>query len=387
MFQLLLDDIKDRLKGNTAKANARLGLVNAPQGRGKLIWLLAGASRDSVVMGAALLAAIREKRKDVRLVLTYQVEYPDVLVQHFNGLSKIGFGYGVGNSQFAARQMIKRLSPLAVILVGEQPHKALLKVLLAHDDIHKVAFQFTPDAADKSIVFEACYPNVLDTGSVPKSLASHVSPPFSVLTRLVQSQIDKQLGAMLCGDVFQSLFHVHNLLVGDVDQTLRDWQNSVLSESCLIAFSFEQLDRVNMHVLVNAVEKAGYSPLLLSQWKQQPLLKKQIVIADEAKWYAALCAASVATHLIRYSQENYWQAMSSGAVISMSKQPDTMALNKSDMPTQISTVNAMFRYWLDVRNDPLQQRSISDGIRKMFWRERRRAQAQVDELLQRVYDW
>jgi len=405
MLKLLFQDAKDRLKGNKARANARLGLVSAPQGTGKLIWLAAGDSCDSVVMAAALLAAIREKRQDVRLVLTYQTEYQDVVAGQLSGLSasglkKIGFGYGVGDNVLAVKQMLKRLSPFAVIFVGHQPHRSLIKLLASKPDIHKIAFQFTPHDFSSADLYEACYPDTISPVAAKGAAKNtqldfqYASVPFNVLTRLVQSQIDKQLGALLCGEDSAAIFHFHNLDSDQLDNALSQWQQAKVSTNTLLALSFSAQDKKTLFTLSaslsHAVEKAGYKPVLLSCWNKKPLLNNEIIIVDETKWYAAICTASTGTHLFETDAVHFWQAIASGAVISYAKQnknSDSIARGFIENLFSTDLFVDIYQYWFDLNTDATLQRKRSDAIRKQFWSERREAQTQINELLQRVYDW
>ena len=411
MFKLLVDTVKDHVSGNKAKANARLGLVRPPEGSGKLIWLVADDSYDSVLMAAALLSAIREKRQDVRLVLTYQAEYKDIIVHHMSGAKKIGFGYGCGDSVFAARQMLKRLSPFAIVFAGHQPKKSMLEALENTPAIHKIAFQFKPTVRpgntgkkvsenndkDGAEVYEACYPDTVSNHLLDMTVSKHTSTPFNVLTRLVQSQVDRQLGALLCGDCFNTLFHVHNPDKKSLSNILSGWKNTPISDGNILVLSFSNRSLHNSpsnsepSLIINAcksiVSEAGYSPVLLSQWNQSPVVKGSVIIVDEEKWYAAICASSAATHLFSTNAFHFWQAVSSGSIISCDTEYNEMAVSFNTIVGEAAHFEDVLQEWVRIENNPVVQRNKSDAIRKLFWAERREAETQTDALLQRVYNW
>lgn len=387
LFNLLLQDVRDRFTGNKSRANARLGLVRPPEGTGKLIWLVADDTFDSVLMASALLAAISEKRLDVRLVLTYQAEYQDVIIEHMSGLKKIGFGFGCGDNKFAAQKMLKRLSPFAIIFVGSEPQKTLMHALEKKPSIHKIAFQFRPKQQAESAFYEACYPESISKNTINTQTCDYTSGPFNVLTRLVQSQVDKQLGSMLCGEAVNGLFHVHNIDEKNIGDMLSLWSKSDISKQSLLALTFTNVNFNEISSLKNQIIKFGYTPVLLSQWKQNPVSVNEIIIADDEKWYAALCTSSVSTHLFKTSAFYFWQAVSSGAVVTLDEVNNAIADSFEDVLYRANTFVDVISYWSELTNKPLLQRNTSDVIRKIFWSERRESEKQVNELLQRVYDW
>lgn len=391
MFKLLLQDVKDRLQGNKARANARLGLVNPPAGTGKLIWIVAGQSYDSVLMAAALLAAIREKRQDVRLVLTYETEYQDVIVQQMSGLKKIGFGYGCGDSVLAVKKMLNRLLPFAVILVGDSPAKSLLKVLSKENKIHKIACQLNQadwQAKGNEKLFEACYPHSFADDKL-SAHCENVSEPFDVLTRLVQSQVDKQLGAMLCGERHAQLFQVHNPGAGQLDNILSLWKKSDIAKNNLLVISTdkEMLSAEEISTFKNIAKQNQLNTLLLSKWQQQAVAENHILIADEKKWYAALCASATASHLFAADMNHFWQMVASGSVVTSDVDNHAISQDFKNLIQTRSDFSDILFYWQSLLDNPLELRKNSDALRKYFWQKRRQAETQVDELLQRVYDW
>ena len=389
MFKALLQSTKDRLQGNKAKANARLGLVRPPEGTGKVIWLVAGETYSSVLMAAALLAAIREKRKDVRLVLTYEQEYQDIIVEHMSGLSKIGFGYHCGDSQYAANQMLTRLSPMSVIIVGTQPKKTFLHVLDKNTSIHKLLFQTNrnyENICKTKHAFEACYPDIINYSGTKNKSCEAEYPPMSILTRLVQSQVDQQLGSMLCGEESDALFHVHNLKPDCFNDLLSSWRSSSKLANSLLAISIYNLTDTDLDKLKASIIASGFEAVKLSDWNQQPLESHQIVIADDNKWYAALCASSKATHVFNTEDFYLWQSLASGAVVTVDNTLAEKLTFFSEIDS-IETLDSLTQSWCDLLEDTLLQRKKSDALRKHFWEHRRQAESQMHEFLQRVYDW
>ena len=90
---LVYHDIRDRLLGRSASANARWGWLSRPARAGKLIWISSGASRNSIRLGIELALAITAERSDVAIVLAFESEFPE-LVAPLERPVRIRWGYG-----------------------------------------------------------------------------------------------------------------------------------------------------------------------------------------------------------------------------------------------------------------------------------------------------
>jgi len=383
MLDLIFSNLRDRLQGDKIKANARLGLVSAPEGSSKLIWIHAGETRQSVMLAAAILAAIRHKRLDVRLVLTYENEFQDILVQHLSGLEKIGFGYGCANNKQAARRMVKRLKPFAAVFVNETLPAHILQVLRDNQVKHCIAFQ-TPALSVNPI--EACYPSLRDVDC--KSInASYVSKAFDAITQLVQAQVDKQLGALLQGDQARKIFLVHGADSESARKVLHNWRGSTLNGSSILSFTLDEPNGQGLAALSEAVQQAGFQPLLLSQWQKTAIDPQQVVIADEPRWFAALAVSSHACYIRQANDYAFWQMMASGSALIYDEQ--IAAHQKKLFPElcKATTLDALYEHCLSLQNNLVLQRQTGDACRKVFWQARREAEQAVEELLQRVFDW
>lgn len=63
---------QDARAGRLAQANARLGGLKLPGDRGPVLWLQGGDSRDQLRLGVELCRAISDKRRDLRMILTFE---------------------------------------------------------------------------------------------------------------------------------------------------------------------------------------------------------------------------------------------------------------------------------------------------------------------------
>ncbi|MHB1241689.1 MAG: glycosyltransferase N-terminal domain-containing protein, partial [Gammaproteobacteria bacterium] len=153
-WRLWWQGLRDRAHGRHARANARWGHLRPPTGRGRVVWLRAGAAASSVRLAAELLGAIRDRRHDVRLILTFEEEHPALLRRYLPGVERMGFGYGPCDAPRAVRRALARLDPLGLILVDCAPAARLMRAA-AERGVHVVAYH-TPAATDAPV--EAAYP-------------------------------------------------------------------------------------------------------------------------------------------------------------------------------------------------------------------------------------
>jgi len=94
---------------------------------------------------------------------------------------------------------------------------------------------------------------------------------------------------------------------------------------------------------------------------------------DEARWLPALAASASGVWLgLAGDRETYWQALAGGA-------PRVVA--EASAPAEVVAG------WVALHSDPAQARKRRDESRRLFWEERRKAAAVLEEFLQRVYDW
>ncbi|MGA7802938.1 MAG: glycosyltransferase N-terminal domain-containing protein, partial [Gammaproteobacteria bacterium] len=280
---LLAQGVRDRLRGAHGRANARWGHVRAPGGTGKVIWLKTGAGEDSVHLGAELLAAIRHKRLDVRLVLTFEQDYPALLNQHLARLEKIGVGYGPCDARRAVRRTLNRLDPFAVIWVDAAPDPNLLAA--ANDERrHAMVFGAAPCATGR---VEAAYP------ATPAQLsawqhqggADYVAPAADFRTLLVEAQVEATLRGLVCAGRDLTLWWVHGDDAEQLRSTAAGWRHSALAEDGVLFVSGE----------TDGGAKFG-ADLLISEWPRTGLAPATVVAVDDRRWLAAVAAAVHAQH-------------------------------------------------------------------------------------------
>lgn len=369
-WSALRADLRDRRRGERAKANARRGFLLPPRGEGKVVWFKAGASADSVLLACELLGAVRDRRIDVRLALTFERDYAEIIEPRVRGLRKIGLGYGPGDRPAAVRRVMQRLAPFGLLLVDTQPHPRLLRAATAAGT-HLVAFNTPPG----TVAVEAAYPCDERQARLWQSsaLATHVAEPADPLALFAEAQADTTLRSLAeAGQESLKLWWWHGPAAGLAD-FVRHWRSSPLAAAGVLFVSSEERD---------APAAADVS---VSAWDRSPLPPGRVVAVDDARWYAAVASAVDAGHLETATRRTVWQALAGNSAFSIG--PGQTDGAGSDSTPVLTDTDAVLREWLELGAAPVEARRRGDAARRRFWGERRRAQRVMDELLQRVFDW
>lgn len=368
-------NLKDRWQGLSARANARAGYLRAPAGEGKLVWIKAGGTRDAVRLGAELMGALRQKRQDIRLVLTFEQDYADLLEPRVRGLRKIGLGYGPSDVRAVTRRVMGRLQPFGLILADTLPHANLLQQARAAGT-HLIAFNTEPSRVPVS----AAYPldarqhqAWLDAGT-----AQYLAPAADCLSLFTEAQADITLKSLINGPQEFPLWWWH----GPADQTeavLAQWRASGLCQQGLLLVSTDFADLAQ-------APWPGVA-LRISRWQREPLAVGQVLWVDQADWLAPVASAVNSVHLACADRQTLWAALAGGAPLSASSAlVQRFASLEAVVPLR-DTLTSVFDLWHNHVTDVLAARRLGDAGRRVFWDERRRVQRVSEEFAQRVYDW
>ncbi len=348
---LWLAGLRDRLQGRAHRARARWGRIRPPQGHGPLIWLRAPGGRDDVEVAVALMQALRERRSDTRLVLTYHQEHRDLLEAGLKGLRDMGFGYGPCDAGRAVRRVIRRLSPTAVIAIGEAiPPK--LSLALERQRIRHLAY------------------GVAEHGDDDRRRAD----PLSLL---IPAQIEPTLGGLLRGGARERAIHWWH---GPAQrELLQRWATT--DPHGLLAVSGDP----RWQDLGKELERPV---LTLSQWdeRREAVAGGTLLIADQARWLPALAVSADAIHLAAPQRRPLLQALAAGRPLSLSGPPPELDL--ADLkPPRLETAEAVLAQWTELRRSPFEARRLGDQARRLFWDHRRRAREALERLREDYRDW
>ena len=373
--------LRDRLRGDHGRANARWGHLRPPAGGGRLVWIEAGGAQGSVRLAAGVVRALRQARHDLRLVLSFEREYPLLLERALSGLERTAFGHGPSDSARAVRRALRSLAPLGVLMVARDPAPNLSAALEAAG-VRCIALH-TPAATTGR--FQAVYP--ADRSQVEAwqrcGRADYIAPQADLTTLLVEAQVEPNFRAVLCGGADLAIW----CLLGASPQRFPEldawWTGSGLGRS---------------GVLLVAPARSGRTPaawLRISDWQRTPLAAGRVVLLDDSRWLPAATASSDAIHVMDPDAWTFWQALAGGCPVSVSDR--SAVLRRFDADTAAGAADRIFeeapmltqleQFWTAMRADPIGGRLRGDGLRRLFWSERRRAADVNHELLKRVFAW
>lgn len=376
-------DLQDRWRGENARANGRWGLLRPPAGSGKVIWVKAGASAESVLLAAEITRATREKRLDVRLALTFERDHPSAWESRLRGLQKIGVGFGPCDLPRVVRRVLRRFMPLGVISVDTAPAPHLSSSL-ASQRIHHVVVAADPPATPLPI--ESVYP--ANNGQMQawqsQSQVGTVSAGADLLTLLAEAQVDPNFKTAI-GAAERGVWWMHGLEAAEAEALARAWRASDLGARDLLFVS--AAEPMQAAALTSVLTRHG-AVLSLSAWTRAPIAPGTVVVVDEARWLPAVAVSSNAIHLMRSDRLAFWQALTGGCPLSLAQQGPLAYLNEP-APALLVTddIARVLHEWQAHANAPIAARKQGDELRRLFWQERRRAAEVAEGFLQRVYDW
>ncbi len=376
-------DLADRWHGERARANGRWGLLQPPAGTGKVIWVKAGASAESVLLAAEITRAIREKRLDVRLALTFERNHPSTWESRLRGLKKIGVGFGPCDLPRVVRRVLRRFAPLGVVSV-DTPVAPHLSAALASQRIHHAVVAADPPAAPLPI--ESAYPASKTQSQAWQSQAhvDAVSDGADLLTLLAEAQVDPNFKTAI-GAAERGVWWMHGVDSGEAETLASAWRNSEVGARDLLFVS--TLDPARSPMLASIFARHG-AALSLSAWTRAPMAPGTVVLVDEARWLPAVAVSSSAIHLMRSGRLAFWQALTGGCPVSLGQREPLVYLNEPAPELLVtSDIARVLREWQAHASAPMAARKQGDTLRRLFWQERRRAAGVADAFLQRVYDW
>jgi len=360
---LLVHGLADRLRGRRARANARWGFIHAPAPSGKRLWIQAGAGRTALRLAVATARALREKRLDVQLVLTFEEEHPDLL-EPLAGLARTGWGFAPCDHPRAVRRVLARLEPLGVICVGAPPRPHLAAALHARSHLLVIA------APAGECAPERVYP-AMEAQAMGWASATPLAPRADLLTLLTVAQVDPNF-ATLVAPGGAPLWWWH----GDDPAAARDFADR---------FRADMPDSI-LFVSGGAAAAAGPA-LRLSQWDRAPLPPCTRVCVDEPRWLPAVASCVRAAHLAASDRETLWQALAGGSAVSCGHAAALPVAELAAAAPALPDATDVLRRWREYRDNPIAARAAGDAARRAFWQERRRAAEVSTELLDRVFEW
>ena len=365
LASLLYYDVRDRLGGRRAKANARWGRLSRPAHAGKLIWVSSGASRNSVRLGVELARAIVAKRLDVALTLTFESEYPELLAP-LERTARINWGYGPADYVGSINALWRRLMPFALVIAGHAPRRNLIAVAA----MARHALLVAPPVAVTG-KFERVYPT--HAAPCPGATSAQASDLDTLLT---QVEREPTLAAAIGTGTDQRLWWWHG---ADMNQALRF--------AALFRGHLPGDFLVMSGPVCGAFASATGKTQCLSRWDGAPIARDVLVLADDARWFAALAACAAAAHFAVPEPDALWQALAGGASVSTTADVNIASPHLASSVGCLEDENDVALAWAALRADPRKARIAQDASRHAFAAERRLAQNSIVDLMDRVLGW
>lgn len=369
--------LQDRRAGLSHRANARWGWLRPPGGRGPALWMQTTDVADDVLLAAELTQAIREKRLDLRVILTFEADYPELLDARIGELKGVGYGYGPADHPRALRRTLDRLSPLRIMTVGQGPRSELAR-LSAQRGIASVVVAGDPTTTNLPQNIETIYPVDARQANRWRSLGAsdaQLQPPVDFLTLITIAQVDPNFRRYVCGSAELDLWWLHGVAAADAPRWIEAWRQAGLADS---------------GILFIQTREDHYVWPLLSEWAREPLPTGSVVGIDDRKWLPALAAACTGIHLAHASRGDGWQAMAGGKPVtfgSPSAFPIDAMQTAFDESACLDDAANVMQSWRTYADNPIAGRQLGDAMRRYFWDERRKAQIRLPDLLQQVFDW
>lgn len=365
---------QDKRSGQYTAALARKGYLRAPQGEGKIVWIKAGGKPDSVRLACEILGLIRERRLDIRLVLTFEHDYAEIIAPRVKGMRKIGLGYGPSDRPHSVKRVMTRLNPFGLILVDTVPHPNLLHAALANK-VHVIAYNTLPTPAK----VEAAYPVDLKQSMAWRTsgMTSNLLESADPASLFAEAQVDTTLRSMLrMGQDDMYLWWWHDDLSDSHDRAVSQWRFSALARNGVLFVSGKDL--TTTHLSAN---------LSISNWDRGALPAGSVILVDDSHWFAALSSAVTGAYVNTRNRNIFWQSLVGGCAFIPGMGTHDMFPGlplPGSMPSHIPEIYAA---WLSMLVDPRAARNRGDKLRRFFWEERRRVHSALEDLVKHVFDW
>lgn len=370
-------NLRDRLRGAHARANARAGWLRPPPGRGRVLWVRAGAEPRHVRMAVELAGAIRHRRLDVRIALTWEAEQPGLAEARLAGLRRLAWGYGPADAPAAVRRALRRLGPMGVVAVGGV--RPRLGRALAGRDVRLAVAGGPPAGGERPALV---WPFDADEAEAwtAAGTAGRVLAPADPLTLLVLAQAEPTLRA-LAGGGERPLWWAHGLAPAEAAAFVAAWRASPTGAGLLWLSPQEP-------GAAEALAAALPDAARVSAWERTPLPAGAVMVVDDPRWLGALAASAEAVHLASAGSEAAWQALAGGAAVSAAAAARAACPALAPSAARaLDAPEAVLAWWAEALAAPGWRRRHGDPARRAFWAARRAAEANLETLLATVYEW
>jgi hypothetical protein len=356
--------VQDYRAGAGARARARLGFLTPPEGRGRVVWVKAGGTPESLRLGVELVGAVRERRKDVRIVITFEHEDPELLRNLMQPGRRVGIGYGPCDRPAVVRRVLRRFQPCGILLAESEPPGRLLRDV----QVPVAAVGTQPPV----VPVKMAWPLNAEAHHAWESSgrATELMKPADPQARFTEAQADVVL-RVLAGGETRRLWWWHGA-AGQWPAWLAAWRAAEFSGTDVLLASLES----------GAV--LPQSSLAVSRWDRRKLPGGSILHLDDPRWLAPAASAAHAIHLAAPGRTALWQSLAAGAAVTLGTAGPTSP--DASVPV-LSQVRSVIEQWRGLRDDEQRRRRLGDAARRRFWEERRQVDTNLATLMDQVWTW
>lgn len=361
---LLYHDLRDRLGGRHDRARARWGAIERPNSHGKLLWIAAAGSRESVRLAVELARILAARRPDISVTLTFETEYPDLLAS-LESNPRIVSSYAPADYVGSMHSVWRRLLPFGVILAGMTPRQNLVRVCGA---CHHALLVAPPGFAVGR--YERIYPGHRQTFE-----GRNVAAPadLDVLMLPAASADDTRLSGMLAA---RTAFLWHGADQAAAKRVFALFRGR-LPQSVMLAAG----------PVVTALARHNTETVALSGWPGQPVPPDKLVLLDSPGAFAGLGPGIVGAHFETPERTLLWQSLAQSAAISASA-TEWIEAPSARAATDIQPdANALIDAWRTLDGDASARAVAARRSRDAFETERALAEKSMTDLVARVAAW
>jgi hypothetical protein len=361
---LLYHDLLDRLNGRRDRARSRWGAIGRPDAPGKLLWVAAADSRESVRLGVELVRTLAARRPDLSITLTFEARYPELLAP-IESNPRIVWSYAPADYVGSMQSVWRRLLPFGIILAGMTPRQNLVRLCSA---CHQALLVAPPGFAVGR--YERIYPGHRQTFE-----GRNVAPPadLDVLMLPAACADDTRLSGMLAA---RTAYLWHGADEAKAKRVFALFRGR-LPQSVMLAAG----------PVVPSLRRYHTETVTLSEWPGQPVPPDKLVLIDSPGAFAGLRPGPIATHFDTPQHTLLWQSMAAGAAVSAAC-TDWIEAPGARAATAIrDEENALIDAWRTLDGDASTKSDAAKRARDAYEGELVLAQRALADLVGRVAAW
>jgi hypothetical protein len=361
---LLYHDLRDRLNGRGDRARARWGAIQRPNAPGKLLWVAAAGSFESVRLAVEIVRRIAPRRPDISITLTFEELYPELLAR-LDANDRIVWSYAPADYVGAMQSVWRRLLPFGIILAGLAPRPNLVRLCGA---CHHALLVAPPGFVVGR--YERIYPGHRQTFEGRNVAAAS---DFDVLMLPRASADDSRLAGMLAA---RTAFLWHGSDEAKAKRIFALFRGR-LPQSVMLASG----------PVVPALRGYPTETVALSEWPGDPVPPDRLVLLDTPDAFAGLEPGPVGAHFDAPAPMLLWQSLAAGASVSAASDEWIEAPAARAATARQEDENALIDAWRALDGDATTRSVAARRSLDACERECALAQRSMSDLLARVSAW